>query len=101
MNEDDRLVLRKHDVGSAGELFVQRPVHGETKPVAVEERPEQALGLGVLPRDPGHDPAAFFFVEDVRHGKTRVPRTGAFGKLGLRGKSHADTHAGHFGSGGL
>ena len=37
VDEDDRLVLRKHDVGSAGEFFVQRSIHGEAEATTVEE----------------------------------------------------------------
>ena len=55
VDEDDGLILRKHDVGSAGELFVERSVDCETETPPVEERPEQALGLGRVkgctPRD--------------------------------------------------
>lgn len=90
VDEDDGLVLWEDNIGAAGELFILRSVHGEAEATAVQERSQQAFRLGVLPRDPGHDPAAFFFVEDIRHGETRVPRTGTFGKLGLRGESHAE-----------
>ena len=92
VDEDDDLVLGDDDIGTSGELFIFGSVDGEAEAATVEQRAEQEFGLGRvkdcaprdLPRDPGHDPTPFLFVEEVRHGETRVPRIGVFGKLGLR-----------------
>ena len=73
VDKDDRVMFRQHDVRATREFFVQRTIHGETKSVAVQERPEQAFGLGVLPRDSGHDPTALLFVEDVCHLPEAAP----------------------------
>ena len=67
VDEDDGPVFRQNDIGTAGELFVQRSVYGEAEAMTMKKRPEQAFGPGVLPRDSGHDPAAFLFIENVCH----------------------------------
>lgn len=64
---DDGPVFGQDDVGAAGKLVIERAVHGEAKPVAMEQGAQKAFGFGVLSRDPGHDPTPLFPVKDIRH----------------------------------
>ncbi len=67
VDKDDRPVFGEHDVGFPGELFVLRPVHGETEPEPVEYRADDDFRFGVLVPNPAHIPGAAFGGEVVCH----------------------------------
>lgn len=55
MDEDDRLLFRQDDIGTAGELFIFGAVDREAKAAPVKHGPKKELGLGRVkgcaPRD--------------------------------------------------
>jgi hypothetical protein len=65
MHEDNRTMLRKHNVRPAGEVF-------SVQPVSVAERVEQRANPHFRPAVPGFDsrhvPAALFGGVNVDHG---------------------------------
>ncbi len=68
VHEDDGAQPGDDDVGTAGEGFVFRAVHGEAVAEPVEHRAEDELGPRVASADAGHDLRALFRGEDVGHG---------------------------------
>lgn len=64
MHEDDCVMLRKHEVGSPGDILRMQPV---TEAARMKCPPKHQFGLRVLPLDPGHHPGAGLFVYDIGH----------------------------------
>lgn len=74
MHEDDRPVLRQHDVWPARQHRVMEAV---PVPHAMEQPPNRQLRPRVLPTDPRHHPASHLGAYDVGHAQIlprRAPR---------------------------
>ena len=75
VDEDDGPVFRQHDVGFAGQVFVQRAVDGEAVAGAGEQGADQQFGLGVLALNLRHVPGALLFCEMINHESIRPLNT--------------------------
>ena len=62
VDKNDRLQLRKHDVGATRKSV---NMQSEPKSVAMQKRTHHPLGARVLATDSAHHPTALFAVKDV------------------------------------
>ncbi len=69
VDEDDRVVFGKDDIGFAGEVF---PVQAEAVAGAVEHGADLQLGLGILAADLRHVPRSLLWRQRIHRRSLRL-----------------------------